>query len=172
MAEAAVKIATVAQKSGSDAQEMVAEHVSNEIVFAVVGHVGSGNTKVAETLRDVLQAHTIGNQVFSVAIIKAHKVIEEGMKQRGTPIGVGEGKTLADVIKYQDAGDKLREKDHAAIALGAVALIRSERAGMQGTVAEKKKPVVPDGYPCAPASPYHFRASAPPPGVRSKIQPS
>lgn len=149
MAEVAHKIAPVAPKSSSDAQEMVAEQVSNEIVFAVVGHVGSGNTKVAEALVEVLKTKKIGDQAFSVAIIKARKVIEEGMKQRGTPIIVGEGKKLADVIKYQDAGDKLRETDHAAIALGAVALIRKERAVMQGTVAEPEKPVIPDGKPRA-----------------------
>ncbi len=149
MAEVAQKIAAAAPKGSSDAHEMVAEQVSNELVFAVVGHVGSGTTKVAEALRDVLRATRVGDQAFSVDIIKARKVIEEGMKQRGAALEVGEGKTLTDVIKYQDAGDKLREADHAAIALGAVALIRRARAKLQGTVAEPEKPVVPDGKPRA-----------------------
>ncbi len=149
MAEVAQKFVTTAPRGNSDAQGVVAEHFANEIVFAVVGHVGSGNTKVAEELRDILLNQKIGNQAFSVAIIKARKVIEERMKLLGTPIIAGQGKTLADVIKYQDAGDKLREKDHSAVALGAVALIRKERANWQGTIVEQEKPVVPDGKPRA-----------------------
>lgn len=149
MAEVAQKLAVVSPRGSSDAQEMVAEQVSNEIVFAVVGHVGSGNTKVAEALQDILKAQTVGNDIFAVSIIKARTVIEEGMRKRGTPLGETEGKKLTDVIKYQDAGDKLRENDHAAIALGAVALIRKMRAEMQGSVAQPEKPVVPDGKPRA-----------------------
>jgi hypothetical protein len=72
-------------------------------------------------------------------------VIEEGMKKVGTPLVPGSGRLLADVRRYHDAGDHLREKDHAAVARGAVALIRHERATMQGAVAEPEKPVVPDG---------------------------
>jgi hypothetical protein len=46
------------------------------------------------------------------------------MKRLGRTIATTEDKKLiADVIKYQDAGDELREKDHAAVARGAVALI-------------------------------------------------
>ena len=149
MAVVAQKLPVASPKGNSDAQEMVADQVSNEMVFAVVGHVGSGNTKVAEALRDVLIAQTVGDQPFAVSILKARTVIEEGMRKRGTPLAASEGKKLVDVVRYQDAGDKLREADHAAIALGAVALIRKERAAMQGTIAEPEKPVVPDGKPRA-----------------------
>jgi hypothetical protein len=84
MAEVAQKTVATAAKGSSDAQEMVAEQISNEIVFAVVGHVGSGNTKVAEALRDVLLTQKIGDHPFSVAIIKARKVIEEGTAKAGS----------------------------------------------------------------------------------------
>jgi deoxycytidylate deaminase len=143
MAQTAKKLPLSAPATSPESREILAEHISNEIVFAIVGHVGSGNTTVGTTLKTVLEGVPEG--AFSVAIIKARTVIEEGMKKVGTPLVPGSGKLLADVRRYQDAGDRLREKDHAAVARGAVALIRRERATMQGTVAEPEKPVVPDG---------------------------
>lgn len=147
--EAVHKLAVVAPRGSADAQEMVADQVANEIVFAVVGHVGSGNTMVAEALRDILIDQLAGGERFAVSIIKARTVIEEGMKRLGKPISSTGAKRLSDVIIYQDAGDKLREKDHAAIALGAVALVRKARARLRGIVPEPEKPVVPDGKPRA-----------------------
>ncbi|HJT44497.1 MAG TPA: anti-phage dCTP deaminase [Rhizomicrobium sp.] len=129
---------------------MIQEHVANEVIFGIVGHVGAGNTEIAQALKEVLEAQTSGGQKFAVTIIKARSVIEESMKQLGTPIATTPGqKLLADVEKYQNAGDKLRETDLAAVARGAVALIRRGRATMQGGVAEPEKPVIPDGRPRA-----------------------
>ena len=72
------------------------------------------------------------------------------MKKLGRPIATSKDqKLIADVIKYQDAGDELRKEDLAAVARGSVALIRKERAKMQGAVAEPDKPVIPDGRPRA-----------------------
>lgn len=149
MAEAAQKLLDASPKGASDSKEIVAEEVSNELVFAIVGHVGSGNTTVATALQGVLEQQKVKGVPFKVAIIKARAVIEEGMAKLGTPVTTGTGKLLADVVKYQDAGDKLREEDHAAIARGAVSLVRRERAGMQGTTVERDKPVLPDGKPRA-----------------------
>jgi deoxycytidylate deaminase len=149
MAEAAAKLPIAGPAATPESRDIVAEHVSNEIVFAIVGHVGSGNTEVAKTLKEVLERRSSGAGSFSVAIIKARAVIEEGMKRLGAPLTPGNGKLLSDVRRYQDAGDRLREGDHAAVARGAVAFIRRERAAMQGTVAEPEKPVVPDGRPRA-----------------------
>ena len=150
MAIAAKKAPTEAPKGVQSSQKVIAENVANEIIFGIVGHVGSGNTTVAQTLKKTLEAQTSGGQRFKVAIIKARTVIEESMKKLGRPIAtVNDKKLIADVIKYQDAGDELRKEDHAAVARGAVALIRRERASMQGAVAEREKPVVPDGKPRA-----------------------
>jgi len=149
MAEAAAKTPIAASAGNAKSRDVVAENVSKEIVFGIVGHVGSGNTEVAKALKDVLERQATAGGRFSVAIIKARVVIEEGLKKLGIPFTPGAGRLLADVQRYQDAGDKLREKDHAAVARGAVALIRRERATMQGTVAEPEKPVIPDGKPRA-----------------------
>ena len=107
MSEVAVKIAPVAPKGGLGAKKKVAQQVSNEIVFAVVGHVGSGNTQVATSLAEVLGTHEIAGQPFTVKIIKARRVIEEGMKQLGFPLKATDERTPANVIKYQDTGDKV-----------------------------------------------------------------
>lgn len=150
MAVAAKKISVRTTPKGTpDSKKIVSEEVSNEFIFAIVGHVGSGNTTVATALEEVLKQHKMGSHSFEVAIIKARDVIEEGMQKIGTPMSASKGKFLAEVRKYQDAGDKLREKDHAAVARGAVSLIRRRRAEMQGTVAEPEIPVLPDGRPRA-----------------------
>lgn len=146
----AKKLPVEPAKGATNSQKLIAENVANEVIFGIVGHVGSGNTTVAETLKKNLETQAAGKDKFKVAIIKARTVIEESMKKRGQPIAVAKDKKLiADVIKYQDAGDALRKEDLAAVARGAVALIRRERATMQGGVAEPDKPVVPDGKPRA-----------------------
>lgn len=139
-----------APKGLPTSQTLVAESVANELIFGIVGHVGSGNTTIADTLKKTLEGTAQRGIKYSVALIKARAVIEEGMKRLGENIATTKDrKLIADVIRYQDAGDKLREKDHAAVARGAVALIRRERARMQGSAAEPEKPVVPDGRPRA-----------------------
>jgi deoxycytidylate deaminase len=132
-----------------DSAKIVAEEASNEFIFAIVGHVGSGNTTVADALKTVLEQQKVNSKPFEVAIIKARTVIEEGMKKLDMPMPPTKGKLLSEIREYQDAGDRLREKDHAAVARGAVSLIRRERARLQGTVAEPEKPVLPDGKPRA-----------------------
>jgi len=116
MAKAAQKITTAAPKQTSISKDVIAEHVSNELVFAIVGHVGSGNTEVAKGLKEVLERQRIGTTPFTVAIIKARTVIEEGMKALGTPLIMGAGRKLEDVKKYQDAGDTLRKGERVSTA--------------------------------------------------------
>jgi hypothetical protein len=120
MALAIKKLPHARPKGISDSKKIVAEETSNELVFAIVGHVGSGNTTVATALQDVLQGHKINTIPFKVAIIKARTVIDEGMAKLGAPIPTATGKLLSEVQGYQNAGDKLREQDHAAVARGAV----------------------------------------------------
>lgn len=150
MAAPAKKTPVEAPADSKSSQTVIAENVSNELIFGIVGHVGSGNTEIAMTLKDLLEGQATNGQKFSVAVIKARLVIEECMNQLGKPISVTpDKKLLADIEKYQNAGDELREKDHAAVARGAVAFIRRERAKMQGGVPEPEKPVIPDGKPRA-----------------------
>jgi hypothetical protein len=95
MAIAARKTVSEAPKKRPQAsRKVIVDNFANEIVFGILGHVGSGNTTVAETLSDVLKATTSGGQKFEVAIIKARTVIEESMKNLGRPIATTKGKKL------------------------------------------------------------------------------
>ena len=49
------KIAAEVLKGAQNSQKVIAESVANEIIFGIVGHVGSGTTTVAETLKNILE---------------------------------------------------------------------------------------------------------------------
>lgn len=149
MARQALNVTPGRPTVSPDARTVIAENVSNELVFGIVGHVGSGNTTVAEVLKDLLEQTFVAEIPFSVDIIKARTVIESGLQRQGKQISTSSQKLLTDVEKYQDAGDELRQDDHAAIARGAVAEIRKRRAQMQGVSLKAETPVVPDGKPRA-----------------------
>jgi energy-coupling factor transporter ATP-binding protein EcfA2 len=53
---AAPKVSTIGTKKVTESKGVVLEHAANEFVFAVVGHVGSGTSKIAETLEGLLEA--------------------------------------------------------------------------------------------------------------------
>lgn len=69
MARPAEHVVSIVRKRS--ARETVVQNAANELVFAVVGHVGSGTTEVARKLISLLQdAAAIGN-VYDVSYIKA-----------------------------------------------------------------------------------------------------
>lgn len=90
---------------------------ANELIFAVVGPVGSGTSEIAGALRELLEKNC-----YDATILKARSIIEEGAKKRNEQI---QEKTKIDwSIALQDAGDLLRKEsnDNAAIAIGLVDL--------------------------------------------------
>src|ERR1019366_9657922 len=99
---------------------------SNELVFAVVGHAGSGTTLVAKALAVVLKETSFNNSSFDVTVLKARDVIKSWAEKHGQklPLPRAEGERLIeDVETYQDLGDEMRkqltsngEQDHAAVA--------------------------------------------------------
>lgn len=132
-------------------KQLTEEHASRELVFGIVGHVGSGTSAVATTLRDVLSEETIDGKKYQCAIIKARSVIEEWADHNGEGYPVQEGKaSIDDVVRFQDLGDQMRSSgDHAAVAKGAVLKIRQQRAAMQKVEITEDQPVIPDGSPRA-----------------------
>ena len=48
---------------------------SNELIFAVVGHAGSGTTLVADTLAAVLEETSFNDKKIEVRMLKARDVI-------------------------------------------------------------------------------------------------
>lgn len=102
-------------------RELVNDHASKELIFAVVGPVGSGTTSVAVKLAQ-LAANALRTK--HVVHIKASQVIKESLAP-----GALDGKgALERACLLQDAGDNLREGDEPAVGALLVAEIKAQRA--------------------------------------------
>lgn len=62
---------------------LIIEHATNEIVFAVVGHVGSGTSTIATTLRGLLENPALPGGKYEVGILKARGIIEDWANRNG-----------------------------------------------------------------------------------------
>ncbi|HYO74499.1 MAG TPA: hypothetical protein VEU33_51335, partial [Archangium sp.] len=67
---------------GSGAQEMFKAHAAHELVFAVVGHVGSGTSTIAQKLKELLEDETLPSGAYEVTLLKARDEIIEWAHQR------------------------------------------------------------------------------------------
>jgi deoxycytidylate deaminase len=121
-------------------QSAVTDLMANELVFAVVGPVGSGTSEIAEALEGLLN-----DCGYDAAILKARTVIETAAQKMG--IAIPQTPKLAQSKALQDAGDSVREgsKDNAAVAVGLVDLIRNKRAEKQSAQIAPGLVVEPDG---------------------------
>ncbi|WP_426747912.1 anti-phage dCTP deaminase [Myxococcus faecalis] len=146
---AAEALRTVPQRSPSfdkEGREILKEYTSNELVFAVVGHVGSGTTFIAEALEKLLASSQGGS--YEVAIIKGRRAITEWAKESKQQ-GEGTDKPKLDqTIQFQDWGDEMRSTDATSVARRIVELIRRTRAERQGKSLSAGR-VLPDGKPRA-----------------------
>ena len=129
-------------------QEMVRENAANELVFAVVGHIGSGTSTVAECLGEALEARDLQGGAYEVSFLKAREEIEAWEAKNGHVPPGQPADRLKRTEKLQDGGDRMRHEsgDHAAVAVRLVQRIRATRAVRQklGEIAEDR-PVPPDG---------------------------
>jgi len=140
---------------GKDAKGIVLGQAANELVFAVVGHVGSGTSVVANQLATLLRDTVYQGVSFEVEVLKARNVIEEWAKSKELALPTQlDPPSLNQVNALQDYGDQMRsevnkngESDHAAIARALVLKIQCVRAAKTGVQFEKGKPVRPDGRP-------------------------
>lgn len=121
-------------------QSAVSDLAANELVFAVVGPVGSGTSEIAEALEGLL--NDFG---YDAAVLKARTVIETAAQKMAIPIPLTP--KLAQSKALQDAGDSVREgsRDNAAVAVGLVDLIRNKRAEKQSAQVVPGAVVEPDG---------------------------
>jgi deoxycytidylate deaminase len=146
-AENVIAFTGSAEKS---AKEVIIGNAANELVFAVVGHVGSGTTEIAKKLISLLQdAGAIGD-VYDVSYIKATDLISEWARNNNKPVptlGPNEKKSISYVTRFQDLGDSMREelKDLAAVAKAFAVRIRQARAEKLQITPEPGAPVRPDG---------------------------
>jgi len=140
-----------------DSRRVILDAESNELVFAVVGHAGSGTSGVANQLHNLLRSTQAGGQQFDVVLLKARDIIELWAALKGISLPTPpRPPSLSYVRKLQDYGDQMRaektssgEPDHAVIARALVLGIQRERAERTGVALEKGKPVRPDGRPRA-----------------------
>jgi hypothetical protein len=121
------------------------ENATNEVVFAVVGYVGSGTSEIAAKLKGLLENTALPGGQFDVEILKARKVIEDWATRNGeTPPSTPQN-DLATTRAFQDLGDKMRKGDHALVARDLIGLIRLTRASKLGITNPGEEPVRPDG---------------------------
>ena len=140
------------QPRGEDNRGLVLKHAANELVFAVVGHVGSGTSEIANALSESLEDRTLPGGHFTVTTLKASDVIIEWARGRGETIPDKGTQRLAYTTKLQDLGDQMRaavtangDPDHSAVAGRLILKIRESRAQQRGLPADGADPVLPDG---------------------------
>lgn len=128
-------------------QDVLLSNVANELIFAVVGHVGSGTSEVCKLLKTELEVPSLRGGAYTVKILKASDVIREWAKSmaRAAPERTPKPR-LAQAIELQDLGDAMRiEGDHAAVARELVRQIQSARQAMSASPAATDAVVLPDG---------------------------
>src|ERR1700691_176696 len=147
MAKATAKEAPASDKVvPTSSKNMVRWYASNEFVFAVVGHVGSGTTKIATSLAELLNKGSIAGDPFDTEIIKARELIEGWATENRKAIPAPEPRNLLTTKQFQDLGDEMRAGgDHAAVANRAIQRIRLIRAQKQKMENPGDQPVEPDG---------------------------
>jgi deoxycytidylate deaminase len=136
---------------------IIGASASNELVFAVVGHAGSGTSTVASQLRNLLKERAISGQQFEVVVLKAREVINEWAEKRGNPRKGDYGTSPLDQVRMlQDYGDDMRaeensadQQDYAAIARALAIKIKASRASQTGVQSVPGTAVKPDGKPRA-----------------------
>ena len=132
------------ESNREEAKEIIRNDASNEFVFAVVGHAGSGTSMIATTLEARLAEESMGPDPYQVSVLKAREVIAAWAIKRRKPLpAVTPKRSLDDVITYQDYGDEMRDEmhrnqnaDYSAVARGMVHLIEKKRAQQSPTDAD------------------------------------
>jgi deoxycytidylate deaminase len=135
-----------------DSRGLVLKHAANELVFAVVGHVGSGTSEIAEAIKESLSDPTLPGGPFQAQILKASSVIKDWARERGESVPDRDTAGLEYTIKLQDLGDKMRDEktksgdpDYSAVARQLILKVKDSRAASLNLPLGTKDPVSPDG---------------------------
>lgn len=125
-----------ASNDGQTSNTLLNNLVSKELIFAVVGPAGSGTSWVAEALKERL-SNTIKNS--EVVVLKASTAIANWANNKGFKID--EESKLARAKSLQDAGDEIRSRDAAGVAVSLISEIISRReATPTDTAGTKESP--------------------------------
>jgi deoxycytidylate deaminase len=134
------------QEYGKPAKAVLLDTATNEVVFAVVGYVGSGTSEIASALKGLLEQEKLEGGKFDVEILKARDVISEWAERNKQQLPTTPPNDLRTTSTLQDLGDKMRSGgDHAIVARELVQKIRLTRASRLGISNPGKEPVKPDG---------------------------
>ena len=128
------------------AKAVVLDYESNEVVFGVVGHVGSGTSEIASALKGLLEEEKLEGGKFDVEILKARAVITDWATRNGHQPPASPPNNLNTTKAFQDLGDLMRKGgDHAIVAGELIQRIRLTRAARLGISDPGDDPVRPDG---------------------------
>lgn len=131
---------------GKPAKAVLLDAASNEVVFAVVGYVGSGTSEIATALKGLLEQEKLEGGKFDVEILKARKVILDWATRNGHEVPTTPANNLDTTGAFQDLGDRMRSAgDHAIVARELIQQIRLTRAQRLGIQNPGKEVVRPDG---------------------------
>lgn len=133
--------------SAKPSREIVLEATANELVVAVVGHVGSGTSEIAEALRDLLEQEDLPGGSYQSVILKARKEIEDWATAVGEALPTSDRNDVGTTKDLQDLGDKMRaaSNDASAVARALVRRVRSTRAEWLGSELVEGVAIAPDG---------------------------
>ncbi|MGE5112461.1 MAG: anti-phage dCTP deaminase [Acidobacteriaceae bacterium] len=117
-------------------KKIVNNLAANELVFGVVGHAGSGTSRVASELKKVLEREQVASHSFAVEIVKATNVIRNWASTRGEAVPAAIA-SIQDAGRFQELGDRMRSEDpakhgndNAAVARDLILQIRELRAAL------------------------------------------
>jgi hypothetical protein len=146
MAVQPVSVSADSSEIRKTAKAYIEETATNEVVFAVVGYVGSGTSEIANTLKGLLESEGLPGGKFDVEVLKARKIIEDWATRNNQPLPTTPSNDLGTTRRYQDLGDQMRSSgDHAIVARNLIDAIRLTRASRLGIKSPGEDPVRPDG---------------------------
>lgn len=136
----AIKVAnTPRHHEAADSREVIKRHRSNEIFFGVVGPVGAGASRAAESLQRACEASG-----YVCRWIKASDLIRAWAETKGLEVPDQGQRRLEHVVQLQNLGDKMREADSAGVARAVLRRIAMHRATDTDQEYVEGQPVRPD----------------------------
>ncbi len=114
--------------SSKSSQSVLRSNVANELIFAVVGHVGSGTSEVCNFLKTELERKNLPGGPYTVHILKASEVIRAWAAATGREAPAKSKPLLLHATELQNLGDSMRQGgDHAAVAKKLIGEIQKAR---------------------------------------------
>jgi hypothetical protein len=130
----------------TDSRTAVLQRAANELVFAVVGHVGSGTSTIATVLKSLLGSESLPGGRYDVEVLQARKEIEEWATADHRALPSTPINDVSSTVALQDLGDAMRltSKDNSIVARALIRRVRTTRAKALG-LSVGDGPVKPDG---------------------------